>query len=694
MKLKSFIKILSLIFLLSSFNEVEKEYTISNKYILRTISVENVLKTVRIENKLNGEKIIPLNNDEFKLRISSNTKDKSFILTSKDFKVIKTTKYNKDNIMGIAVELKNESNDLLLTVHYELGKNSHYLNKYIEITPKINIILERIDLEIIEVADIYQPYKIKKITTHGENQWKPGLGQPLYTSKSASFLGVEFPASYNYVENNTGYCGYQLGNILKKNQTYKTYKSVIGVGDDSKFIQDAFFEYINQIRIRPLRLHVQYNTWFDYGSSVNKEDFYKSVTIINNELIKKRGIPSFSNYVIDDGWEDVNKDWSDKTWKVNEKFNSDFSYCISNLHKINAQLGLWISPGCLFGAKHIVHKYKEQGFETLDKYMSITGPKYMQLFEDRIIELAKNNVSFFKLDGIFGNHHMREFELNSYKNRIPSMAHFGKHKLTSSSKKLNDSKYDELKTYYLVEGTERLIKIFTKLNSINPNIYIVISNGAYLSPWWLMYIDAVWLINANDASEDHNITKKLVYKDNLYYNIWKIEKTQFPLNSVFNHEPKKITSDESEKEFREYILMCLSRGTGLIDLYLKVDALSEKDWDILADGLKWAHKSFPYFSNPKMHGGNPSKLEVYGYSGWNKNGGYISIHNPSDKIINYQIALDRKIGVHDNKNKYTVLSKLNNQEKTVEKMYSYGDTLSISIQPKQVILLDFLSSKK
>jgi len=515
----------------------------------------------------------------------------------------------------------------------------------------------------------------------------------LYTSKSASFFGVEFPASYNFVENNTGFCGYQWGNTLKKNQNYKTYKSVIGVSDDGEFIQDAFFKYINQIRLRPLKLQVQYNTWFDFGSSVNKEDFYKSVTTINNELVIKRGVPSLNNYVIDDGWEDVNKDWSDKTYKVNDKFSQDFSYSISKVNEINSQLGLWLSPGCLFGAEYIVKKYKEQGFETLHKYMSITGEKYMQLLEDRLIELSKKNISFFKLDGLFGNHHQREFELNSYKNKIPSMAHLGKHKLTSSAKKLNDSKYDELKTYYLVAGTDRLIRIFQKLNKVNPDIYIVISNGAYLSPWWLMYIDSVWLINAKDAAEDNNITEMLVYKDNVYYEIWQTENTQFPLNSVFNHEPKIITNVENEQKFKEYLWMSLSRGTGLIDLYLKPNILSEKNWDVLADGLKWAHKSFPYFSNPKMHGGNPKKLEVYGYTGWNENGGYISFYNLSDKTVTYKITLDRKTGLLKNKNRYRISSDLNGSDNSIGKEKNYGDILSVSLQTGQVKVLDFTKAE-
>ena len=42
--------------------------------------------------------------------------------------------------------------------------------------------------------------------------------------------------------------------------------------------------------------------------------------------------------------------------------------------------------------------------------------------------------------------------------------------------------------------------MFDKLAAADPDIYIIISNGAYLSPWWLIHVDAVWMINAGDAA--------------------------------------------------------------------------------------------------------------------------------------------------------------------------------------------------
>ena len=405
--------------------------------------------------------------------------------------------------------------------------------------------------------------------------------------------------------------------------------------------------------------------------------------------MEERNVPPLKAYVIDDGWQDVQADWSDKTWKVNQKFDDDFSNSMLTVKQAKSNLGLWMSPGCLFGVQPAAKKYKEQGFETMGKWMSMAGPKYMQLVEDRILELTEDGVTYFKLDGVFGHLNIREFELNGQKYDIPYMPQLGTEGLSASDSLLNDPKFDELKTYYLVAGTERLMELFAKQHQVNPDVYVVISNGAYLSPWWLMYIDAVWMINAGDAAGGSNRTQELVYRDGVYFDTWQKEHTQFPINSVFNHEPKKVKTGESKQAFSEYLWMNLSRGTGFIELYIKTQQLSDGDWDVLADGLKWAHKVFPYFKTSRMHGGNPNLSEVYGYTAWNESGGYASFHNPSDQVQTYNVTLDRKFGLMSAEKTYKVSSPLNNADVLSGKSFKYGSQFEISLEPGQVKVLDF-----
>ncbi len=668
----------------------KSKFVIENGSIARTIEIiDGKLQTTVIKNKVAGKVIHPQNNLEFQLQISQGTdlEGTDVFLNSQNFSVKKVL---VDKPQKLSFLLSNKSHKLEVEVVYELNANDNFMNKYLNIRSEKPVTLERIDVESIALEDIEQPYQMKQITAWGPAEWRPGLGQPLYTKHSATFWGTEFPASYNFVKDQTAYCGYLWGKEIKNSEVYTSYKSVFGVGDDPEFIQDTFFKYIDQKRIRPLRLQVQYNSWFDFWNRVDKDKFAVSVEKVNKELNTERGVPPFSAFVIDDGWQNANMDWSQKVWQVNEeRFDPNFETSFNNVKKAKSKLGLWLSPGCNFGARPAVPLMRKKGLEALDQYMSLAGPRYMQLLEDRMLGLTTQGVTYFKLDGLFGHLNRREFDFNGAAYGVPTMKQLDTKGFKPADGRLNDPIYDELKTYYLVAGSERLMKIFEKMHKVNPDIYIVISNGAYLSPWWLMYIDAVWMINAGDAANGSNRTQELVYRDGVYYDTWVNEKTQFPINSVFNHEPKKTQTGETRQQFSEYLWMNLSRGTGFVELYIKTEKLSEADWDVMAEGLKWTHKVFPYFKFSRMHGGNPKNNEVYGYAGWNETGGYASFHNPSGLEQIYTLELNRALGVVGDIGTYKVSSPLQNASDLQGKSFSAGSQIKIMLHPGEVKILEF-----
>jgi hypothetical protein len=310
-------------------------------------------------------------------------------------------------------------------------------------------------------------------------------------------------------------------------------------------------------------------------------------------------------------------------------------------------------------------------------------------------ELARQGVGFFKLDGIFGHLNIRNFELRGARYGLPEMPQLVPADLKGNDKRLNDPKYDEIKLYYLSAGTERLMKLFDHLGRIDPDIYIVISNGAYLSPWWLQHIDAVWMINAGDAARGAGRTGELVYRDGRYYKIFRTENTQFPLDSLFNHEPKKTKTGEPEDTFRRYLLMSLSRGTGFVELYIKPFVLQPADWDVVAEGLKWAEKFLPAFKRARMHGGDPAKMEIYGYAGWTADLGYVSVHNPSDKKQSYSFTLDRALGlVPGAQGPYIISSPVKDGAKGLPATANPGDKFTLTLAPREIRILEFGTGKR
>jgi hypothetical protein len=274
------------------------------------------------------------------------------------------------------------------------------------------------------------------------------------------------------------------------------------------------------------------------------------------------------------------------------------------------------------------------------------------------------------------------------------MPQLGLKGFTSGDRRLNDAKYDELKIYYLTAGTERLMQLFDHLAKVDPNIYIIISNGAYLSPWWLMHVDAVWMINAGDAAGGSSRTAELVYRDDRYHEVWREQNCQFPMSSIFNHEPKKTSTGESKDEFRRYLYMNLSRGTGFVELYIKPFVLQPGDWDVISEGLFWVQDVFPTFTRSRMHGGSPKAGEAYGYTAWNQTQGYITIHNPSAAAKPYTITLDRAFGLLPGTGPFHVSSPIEDATHGLPSTRRFGDTLALELAPREIRVLNFTVAPK
>lgn len=673
------------------------EYRLGNSRLTRAWVVEGgSFYTSRIENHLDGKILQPTSQEEFILRFSTdlNAKTPDRFLSSADFKTKLVEQTYQSGIQSVVFKLVGKSINMEVSIRFSLKGESSWMRKSIEVNvTEPGWVLERIDVEAQDIDSAYAPYTASQITAQGPGEWRPGLGQPIYTKSSGAFWGVEFPAAWNQVESDRKIrCGYLYGYELKPDQTFKSHSSVLGVVEDPKFVQEGFFEYIDSVRAHPLRLQTQYNTWFDYGPGVNQEKFIRSVKEIHHQLVEERSAHPLRAYVIDDGWQDT-RDWTDSVWKVNGKFDSDFQDARSAVRESQSRLGVWLSPGSLFGASSAIPAMREAGMESIDPWMSMAGPKYMGLLQKRLVDLTKSGTGYFKLDGVFGHLNTRNFEVHGDRYGIPTLSSILPEDIRGSDPRLNDPIYDEQKVYYLSAGTERLMTMFSAMRQVNPEVYIVISNGAWLSPWWLSYVDAVWMINAGDAAGGSSRTEELVYRDGVYRELVEQDQTQYPLNSIFNHEPKKTSSKETKDQFRKYLYMNVSRGTGFIELYIKTFALEQYDWDVLAEGLIWAEKMFPTFEHVKMHGGNPRNHEVYGYTGWSRNGelGFVSIHNPSEKKTSYRFRLSRDFGLSRNaaqpNNKFLFSSPLLESLKQIPDQIEVGSELNVELDPGEIRIL-------
>jgi hypothetical protein len=72
------------------------------------------------------------------------------------------------------------------------------------------------------------------------------------------------------------------------------------------------------------------------------------------------------------------------------------------------------------------------------------------------------------------------------------------------------------------------------------------------------------------------------------------------------------TGDDFEKEVHSFF----GSGTQLQELYITPALLTKANWDTLAESARWSRAHSETLKDTHWIGGDPDKLQVYGWAAW------------------------------------------------------------------------------
>ncbi len=416
------------------------------------------------------------------------------------------------------------------------------------------------------------------------------------------FAGFEHPLSVCEVKNEEAVCSIHRELPLRAGQTV-TYSSVIGLTPASQ-MRRGFLNYIERERARPYRPFLHYNSWYDIGYN-NPYDEAAALDVIRSfgkELVQKRGV-KMDSFLFDDGWDDPHTLWS-----FGAGFPNGFTPLKTAAEQYGAEVGVWLSPwGGYDKAKKERLKYGLlHGFETNGGGFALSGPNYYARFRDVTLKFIRDyGVNQFKIDGT-GN-------VNSV---------------------LPGSRFDS--------DFQAAISLMGEWRSESPGIYLNLTTGTYPSPFWLQYADSIWR-----GGDDHDFAgvgtwreRWITYRDADTYHGVVQQGPLFPLNSVMLHgliyarQARNLGSDPGN-DFSNEVHSYFGSGTQLQEMYISHSLLSGDDWDTLAEAAQWARRNADVLIDTHWIGGDPSKLDVYGWAAWSPQKGILTLRNPSDKPQTY-----------------------------------------------------------
>ncbi len=588
-----------------------------------------------------------------------------------------------------------------------LKDNDPYMRSFLEISvdDKENARIDYIDTDRFVLPDdatgIWCRPEDSKISSMWIGKHELMLGQPIYVN--GFFMGCEFPAADTIIDNNETQIRYYSGknftklgedNQLTTDGKFVTWQNVIGAasGTDPAVVQTDFFSYIEEIAT-PTEFRKQYNSWYDNMMSITDESIASSFNGAEAGLTQN-GVEPLDSYVVDDGWNNYYSVIGDTTyvgastdagsgtpnrtgfWEFNNKFPNELYTSSALADKFNSTFGVWVGPQGGYNYFGGFAQYLEamgtgevQSNSALGTVICTGSRKYLENFEAMAIDYQNRfNVEYWKWDGF-------------------------------ASRPCDNPNHDHMtggdyNMYFTSDMWEAWTDLFEHVRENNPNLFINATCYVNLSPWLLQWVNTVWVQDSGDTGQlgtGERHEQKIYYRDQVYYQLYKQNQIQFPLKNIYNHDPIFGVSDGSDattEVFREFLMANAMRGTAFWELYYSPSLMDDAKWKVTADALAWAEENHEILKNAKLFGNQP-KNGIYGYSCWNGNEGIVSFTNPLDTEQSYSLTMDEIVGVPKTVKALTGIQVEPYREGTLANKLTYGDELSVTLQPHETLIYQF-----
>ena len=633
-------------------NRLKREFKISN----------NTFYASQIQNKYSDMSLVPDgNSSEFVVYFEDGTQ-----FSSKRLPVVSSSEENGRLRFDFA-----ENMGVAVSVEYWIHEDKNTICKQLTISQSNDAVIESVLLENIGIVNSKTHFSVDVVDGSEIPPYQAMLGQPFYID--SLFFGCEFPASDNRIIHGTGQIRYYIGKNLKED--FRCPVTVMGGAKDNTLVEvhKAFFDYIDFISVKR-DLRFQYNSWFDNMERINEESV-KSLFISVYEALKKHNAPQLDAYVIDEGWAD-NKA---KFWQVNNKaFPNELKDISALVGTFGSSFGLWLSPrGGYKYCKKFAKKINKAGngyFNEASNDICIGSKKYIDnlcvYLTQKIKELS---VDYLKLDG---------FSLQPCNNPQHDHCVGGE----------NDM-------YFVTQMWHRWISLFEQLRSINSDLFINMTCFVNPSPWWLQWVNALWLQNSSDIGFAENIEEQpqleaeITYRDSRYYDCVIRRSCSLPLNAIYNHEPiygKAANVQYNDEEFKKYLYWCAIRGQALNELYFSPDMMNDEKWEAFAEVASFQKNNFHILRNASFIGGCPEENNIYGYVSWTEEGeGIIALRNPTDEKTSLTITFNKLMGVPESFEGARCENIYCFSPFETPRLFSYNEKLDLTIHSFEIMIFKF-----
>lgn len=436
-----------------------------------------------------------------------------------------------------------------------------------------------------------------------------GTGLPVYLDGRV-FAGVKHPYGKADINGKHAVLYHSPGVSLNPSGTYWACDTVIGIaGPESA--SEAFTDYMDRHAVCQEMHPFIYGDWAlhdELGEEGYSIELTEDMTMQNLEFLgqlKHDYNIHFDYYLMDHGWYDPEGDYI-KLKKPN--WQSDkLDTVMGKLDAMETKLGLWFSVNSYFeNDDNIKCGLMSSGLEdsrcdrdsAKGSYCLSSEPYYSAL-KNAMVHWAKKGVGMFKLDFMdLGCMH-------------PS--HCG---LPMECRIEKDS--------------NALLEIVAAVRKVNPKVVFVAFNGFVSSPWWLLYVDTLFVGDPQPCSfpSVRLRTSINMFNDRAVHRYIGYNMPRRLIDDCGTMVGSTTTIFYTGKEdWRSMALLSAGRGNAFLWYYGDYTLFDDADKRFMA-GIFRTLEQYRESRDVTSSIGKPDGRDIYGYAHIKDRSGYVVIFNP------------------------------------------------------------------
>ncbi len=652
-----------------------------NELLERHISIaDGPVRTVQIMDR-SGRRLL-IHSDEFRLAVSGHR-----TLTSDDFELVEHSVEHPDGGVLLRLGLRARAAPLHVELAYTLGDADFYGRKWLTVSAA-----GEAKWMVYEVT--VEQFVSDQVVELG------GFGRPLLIG-NAWFAGLEYPGGHNQHDGRRVALRHYPGRPIGS-QPLRSKVAVVGALPGRPG-GDGFAAYLDRTRIPP-RPFVVYNSWYDLQSSdrsqrdvligdeVTDGNMSRSVRELLTELTERRGV-KLDSVILDSGWQETKAVWAADPRKFPQGLRPLSQLC----RDLGSHLGIWasltpndrlldlqwgdeqgyeVSRLADFYERH--HGTTRARFWRPRSFYCLSGPRYHAALREAITTMVRGvGVNYFK------------FDFNHFDCSTPGHGHL------------------PVERYGVEANVDAALAILRFARELDPSIYLHVTGGLWLSPWWLHAAETIfagrwgpetdgfWHRYMGDYGYERSVFAlsprdwDLTHRDSVLYRDIKQDRWQFPVTAVmtigiiYGHHNLLGGTDEPSDRWLHNVVFNFGRGSALQELYISPALLSESHWNWLAAGTRWFRDRALTLLQGEMILGQPDEGEAYGFSHAGDGRAVFALRNPAGhaRILSLEIPQALEFGGY-------VAEVVYPYRLTLSIDSAPGDSLSVTLGPWEVAIVE------